>query len=423
MKKIIVSAAAAVMALSTTASALEDIKVNGQTKVWYETSNTNDGDMFGVSKSSAEVVFKLGMTGKQGDVGFGTTVYQTSTMGLEGKLVGGTRSNATGNVDPDTADQMFVGEAYFTAPIAPDTVLKFGKQELDTPLAFTERWNSVPNTFNAAVALNSSVDNLTMALAYVGQGNTAGSFKVDGEVDNQYFGGAYALAALYKADALAVNFWGYHIENALSTGLDWYAGNGSGVSVEAAWLDAAMTAGPVNVKGYAAYLTHDGDGAEDTYAAALSAGMKVADINLFAAASYVNEDGDLPVANTATNFKKTKLPTAGVYTDGLYVAQPGSTAFKVKASTKLASTGLALQIVNNTNSGDDREAMGIQGFGAATLDTTEVDLIVSQKVGVFNLKGILLHRMMDDNVANADGKTTEDLKGGQHVRVIASVNF
>lgn len=37
MKKIIVSVAVAAIALSTTASALEDIKVNGQAKVWYET--------------------------------------------------------------------------------------------------------------------------------------------------------------------------------------------------------------------------------------------------------------------------------------------------------------------------------------------------------------------------------------------------
>ena len=418
MNKLMVSCVAAAVALTTTASALEDIKVNGQAKVWYETNNAgemangDDNSLLNVATSSAEVVFKLGMTGKQGDVGFGATVYQGSTMGLEGKLVAATRTKAANG-------DMFVGEAYITAPLAPSTLLKLGKQELDTPLAFTERWNAMPNTFNAAVAINSSIDNLTLIGAYVGQGNAGtppGAFKVEGDVSNQYFGGAYALAALYSANGLGVNLWGYHLENVLSNGLNWYTNAGSGVSVEAAWLDAGMKiADMANVKAYAAYMTHDGEGSEDTTAFALSADAKVGPATLFAAGSMVS-DGDIAVANTATSFKKTKLPTAGVYTDGLYVAQPGSTAFKLKASGKLASTGLALQYVYNTNSGDKGEVMGVSGFEAQTLDTNEIDLIVSQKVGAFNLKGIVMHRSFDDT-------PTEDARGGQYVRVIASVNF
>ncbi|MEN8147512.1 MAG: hypothetical protein ABFR02_07820, partial [Campylobacterota bacterium] len=152
MKKLIMSMVAAPL-LVTSAFALEDIKVDGQAKLWYESSNAlgkNGSDtLFNTEQSSAEVVFKLGMTGKQGDVSFGTTVYQSSTMGLEGTLVGGTRT-AVANGD------MFVGEAYIVAPLGMSTIAKIGKQELDTPLAFTERWNAIPNTFNAAVALNNS---------------------------------------------------------------------------------------------------------------------------------------------------------------------------------------------------------------------------------------------------------------------------
>ncbi|MBU0719830.1 hypothetical protein KJ877_00665 [bacterium] len=403
MKKIIVSVAVAAIALSTTASALEDIKVNGQAKVWYETDNANssvNGEMFDNTQSSAEVVFKLGMTGKQGDVGFGTSIYQTSTMGLEGTLVGATRTNTT-NLQGD--GEMFVGEAYITAPIAPKTVLKFGKQELDTPLAFTERWNAVPNTFNAAVAINSSVDNVTLIGAYVGQDSSA-SWKVDGEVDQQYFGGAFALAALYSADGVGANFWAYHINNVGSTGLAWLTGGASGVSVDAAWVDAGMKVADINLKGYGAFVTHDGSGAKETTALAASADMDVQGWNLFAAVSGVST-GDLPVANTATNFKKTKLPTAGVYTDGQYVGQPGATAIKIKAAGKVADTGVALQVVNN----EDRNNNDAK-------DTTEIDLILSQKVGVVDLKGIIMHRMFADSA-------TEDAAGGQHVRVIASINF
>jgi hypothetical protein len=413
MKKIILSVAVATMALSTVASALEDIKVSGQAKLWYETNDKVDNELFRNDSSYGETVFKVGVTGKQGDVGAGITLYQTSTMGLEGTVVSNVRSADEINTAP------FLGEAYITAPLIASTIMKFGKQELDTPLAFTETWNSVPNTFNAAVLVNSSVDNLTLIAAYIGQstGSTmAGNFD-EGLGGSQYFGGGYAVAGLYKSDALAANLWAYQVNNVLSDGITWYTNGGSGVSVNALWADASMKAGVVNLTGTAAYVTHDGDEADATSAFALSADTKVSDVTLFAAASTVSE-GDLPVANTATGFKKSKLPTEGVYTDGLYVAQPGATAFKLKASGKLGSTGLALQGVMNKNSHDNTDTVGVLGLSgtADQHETTEVDLIISQKLGDFNLKGILMNRSFADSKEN-------DNKGGNYVRVIASVNF
>ncbi|MDD2790262.1 MAG: hypothetical protein PHU40_06280 [Sulfurimonas sp.] len=442
------------MALSTVASALEDIKVSGQAKLWYETSDIagagyglpngapavgtvgtpgyiaaipaeRSGDVFSTDESSGEVVFKLAMTGKQGNVGFGATLYQTSTMGLEGVVVSADRTNDTNLHTTNGAP--FVGEAYITAPLIASTIMKFGKQELDTPLAFTETWNATPNTFNAAVLVNNSVDNLTLIAAYVGQGNTDGSFKTEGDVTNQYFGTAYAVAGLYKTDAFGVNVWGYQINNALSNGFTWYTAapaTFSGVSVNALWADATFKAGVVNIGAIAAYVTHDGDNAyvstidEDaTSAFALSADTTVSDITLFAAASTVSE-GDLPVANTATGFKKSKLPTEAIYTDGLYVAQPGATAFKLKASGKLGTTGLALQGVMNKNSHDNADSVGALGLSgtADQHETTEVDFIVSQKLGDFNIMGVLMNRSFADNA-------TDDKIGGNYVRVVTSVNF
>lgn len=446
MKKIILSVAVATMALSTVASALEDIKVSGQAKLWYETSDTlgttagtvneKTGNLFDTEQSTGEVVFKLGMTGKQGNVGAGVTIYQSSTMGLEGVVVGGARSGVPSGVPvPAAANSTvnsgpYLGEAYITAPLIASTILKFGKQELNTPLAFTETWNAAPNTFNAAVLVNNSVDNLTLIGAYVGQGNGQGSFGtngIDGSFSNsQFFGTAYAVAGLYKSDAFAANLWAYQINNvggALTLG-----GNGStalytgGDSVNAVWADASVKAGVVNVTGTAAVVTTDSDAptganvnhiGDTTSAFALSADTKVSEVTLFAAASTVSE-GQVGVANTATGGKKSKLPTEAVYTDGLYVAQPGSTAFKLKASGKLGTTGLALQGVMNTNSDDDRFIAA--GYVDNQKNTTEVDLIISQKLGDFDLKGILMNRSFEDS-------KMDDQQGGNYVRVIASVNF
>jgi imipenem/basic amino acid-specific outer membrane pore len=390
MKKLMVSFAAAAVALSTSAMALEDIKVSGQAKLWYETNNKGDNDMFNKDNASGEVVFKLGVTGKQGNVGFGATLYDSSTMGLEGLLVSGVRTDAN-NLVQGTNDQLYVGEAYITAPVAPDTTLKFGKQELDTPFVFTERWNAAPNTFNAAVAINQSVENLALVAAYVGQTSGMGTagWKTTGtpvtQINDQ---GAFAFGGLYKADGLGVNGWYYAIPTV----------------ADAFWLDAGVSVAGVNLKGIVAGMMPRADGVDDTMGYALSAGMAVGGVKLMAAASMIGEDGVLPLANVGTGFKKTKLPTAGVYTDGVYVAQPDSTAFKLKAAGKIASTGLALQGVMNQNDSVD------------ALETTEVDLIVTQKLGDFNFKGILIHRAFEDDAV-------DDAAGGQHVRLIASVNF
>jgi len=397
MKKIILSVAVAAMALSTTASALEDIKVSGQAKLWYETSDTDtlaggnanggDQDLFHKDSSGADIVFKLGMTGKQGNVGFGAEMTQVSTMGLENVLVSTTRNDEGGN------PAAYVSKAYFTAPIAGAT-LKMGRQELNTPLLYTEKWNAVQNNFDAAVVIVPATADLTIIAAYAGQtnnGDVGPAWKAGANFNQIGTQGSYALGAMYKTDDVGVNVWAYEVSGLAS----------------AVWADAALKAGPVAVKAYAGIVMPNGSGTgagDDTTGFALSAGMKTGPVNLFVAGSMMLEDGSIALANFATGGKKTKLPTAGVYTDGVYIAQPDSVAVKLKASGKLGSTGLALQAVMNTND------------TTASKETTEVDLIISQKLGDFKLKGILMHRSFDLDAL-------DDTNGGIHARVIASVNF
>jgi len=395
MKKIIVSAAVAALAITTTASALEDIKVNGQAKVWYETDNATT-DMFSKDNASAEVTFKLGMTGKQGNVGFGAEMTQGSTMGLEGQLVSGVRTSAN-NLDNQTGTgDAYVSKAYVVAPLMANTVVKMGRQELNTPLAFTEKWNAQQNNFDALVAINSSVKNLTVIGAYVGQSNTNGNHKATQEF-NQMFNGAYAVGALYKNDMMGLNAWYYTV---------------TGVA-DALWIDASAKVGPANVKAIVANMMPNADASDDTLAIALSAGVKVGGWNISAAASTVDEDGALAVANVATNFKKTKLPTAGVYLDGKAVAMPGATAIKLKAAGKVGSVGLAAQFATCSN--DNGVFNSKHPTTGATIindeSASEIDLIASTKLGDFNVKGIIMHRDFE----NTDAQ--------QHVRLITSINF
>ena len=117
-------------------------------------------------------------------------------------------------------------------------------------------------------------------------------------------------------------------------------------------------------------------------------------------------NGAFNVANIATGGagQQTKLPTSGVWTNGTYVAQAGSRAFKVKASAIMGSTGVALQAVDNNNNAN------------VALNTAEIDLILTRKLGEFDFKAILMDRSFDNDANDA-------AMGGQSVRVIASVNF
>ncbi|MDF1874168.1 hypothetical protein JHD48_00310 [Sulfurimonas sp. SAG-AH-194-I05] len=397
MKKILLSAAVAAMALTTTASALEDIKVNGQAKVWYETNNGGATGLFDKKNATGELTFKLGMTGKKGNVGFGATIVQTGTLGLTTNLVNGARSGAAntstttpaGVVDGD----MFVSEMYITAPLGAKTLLKLGKQELQTPLAFTEKWASVNNTFDAAVVINNSISNVTLVAAYVGQSNGA-ALNLNNGFTGSYLnptgtaggaGATYMLAFHYKG-GVAVNGFAYSIQNV----------------AKAYWIDASTKLAGAKVKGYAVHMATETVGADNTNAFALSAGMKAGSVNLFAAASTVSDSNavaaSLAVGNTATGSKKTKLPTMGYYLDGLAVSQPGSTALKLKASGKAAGMGLALQGIRDDNSNTN-------------LTQNELNFIVTKKLGDFNVKTVLMHRDFENTPSQ------------QHVRVIASVNF
>ena len=90
----------------------------------------------------------------------------------------------------------------------------------------------------------------------------------------------------------------------------------------------------------------------------------------------------LPIANTATHFKKTKLPTATIYGDGYVAAQPGATSFKLKAATKMAGISLAAQYGDYSQDLSNAYSKG---------DSSEFDLIVGASLGAIDAKLIYMN--------------------------------
>ena len=92
-------AAMIAMGVASSAFAVDNLKVDGQLKLWYHTTDTgtvageantafdNDG-LFKKDGATGDLVARLRATGNfNSKIGFGTTLYAVSTMGLENNLV------------------------------------------------------------------------------------------------------------------------------------------------------------------------------------------------------------------------------------------------------------------------------------------------------------------------------------------------
>jgi len=428
-------AAIAAMTLTTGAMAEVTADFSGGVKLWYETADSSD--VTGVNKDNGlfhknasglthgDAVVSLEAKGKAGVLGYGFKYTATDTLGLENNLVSGRRSFGRDNGPLGTSH--WAEKAFITYKMG-NTTAKIGRQHLNTPLAFTETWNATANSFDAAVLMNTDIENVTLVGAYVGKGNGSGSDSLanasngnvvgapgftttaaDGEFKDYVVNGAYAAAILAKPmKDLGLNVWYYNVKEVAN----------------AAWIDGNYAINGVNLGAIYAQMMPQSSlsGNDDTTAVAVKAGTKVGGVSLLAAYSQVSSKGLLPVGNTATGFKKTKLPTAGVYSDGLIVAAPGAKTVKVKAAMPVGSFKLAAQYITTTNDKD-----GSSAFNAATASSAfgrevdEFDLIASTKIADVNLKAIFINRTFKNSTTNAGPAVLAH--DSNHVRIIAGINF
>ncbi len=414
---------AAIVAVGMVSVASADVTTNisGIAKLYYETIDVDGGDtgLFEQgtasrkpvsSGASGQALISVGSKGKLSDaMGYGVEYTAIDSLGLENNLVSGVR---VANSSSDALDTVHYASKAFVTYQMGRTTAKIGRQYLNTPLAFTEKWNIAPNSFDAAVLINSDIENVTLIGAYVGRGNgkfgsvvapsgdfgtfgTAGYRTYAGRVD-LVGDGAYAVATLIKPmKDLRINAWYYNVQKI----------------ADAMWLDANYNVGGVKLGAIYSQMMPKGqtESYADTKGFALKAGSKVGSVGLFVAYSSVDDDKKaiLPIANVATGFKKTKLPTAGIYNDGVIVAHPGSEAFKIKASVPVGTAKLIGQYVSSTN----------DIHNAKSAD--ELDLIVASKVAGLDVKAIYMQRAFDNNKnSNSFGDSDH-----QNIRVIVSHKF
>jgi len=386
MKLVKMSLAAAVL-LGVSAFAIDNVKVSGDAKLFY---STNDGgtaansDLFQQGQSAADTALRLSVTGDlTKGVSFGATGYAVSTLGLENNLVANTWTGAHGvGID----DQSWMGELWVAATLG-KTTAKIGRMELDTPLAFSEKWSIAANTFDAAVLINQDLPDTTLVGAWVGKGNGVNALSplsaahsnvaavgLDGFMgDKAKFGtyvdgGAYAAAIVNNSFKPAtLQAWYYNVVNVADA--YWLQADINCELVKGLTIGAQYT--DIDTKGFAAAFN-------DSSAYAFKLGYKVSDaLTVSAAYSDADNDGALKIANTATNnlvAAQSKLYTEAWWNYG-YVGAPGAESVNVTAEynagiAKIAAyyTSVDNDITGSTANLDEITVTATKSFGP--LDAT-----------------------------------------------------
>jgi len=371
MKLVKMSLVAAMVVGATSAFALENVKVTGDASLFYGTNNAQftsnstgaltNGSLGNKENSFADTAIRLGVTGDlMKGVSFGVTGYYVSTLGLENNLVNNTwtgahsaTANGSQSVGAQVNDASWIGEAWMAATLG-KTTAKIGRMELDTPLAFSEKWSIVPNTFEAAVLINQDIPDTTVVGAWVGKGNgtnalhngvapiLAGNYTGAVGTDNVVGAnaafntfmadGAYAVAAINNSfKPLTLQVWDYNVvnvANAVWAQADVDCSLVKGLKIGAQYADLnpkGLLGGATkrsNTNGYAARLGYEG----------------VENLKVSGSYSKVSRDGALEIANTATNnhLGQSKLYTEAFMAYG-YVGHRGARSYHLDAEYKLGS--------------------------------------------------------------------------------------
>ncbi len=353
---------AAVALLATVSSA--DIKlknIGGEAKLFYGTNDSGDNDFFDKKGSYGNVGVHFGGSSAVGSCATCTTlnfgVTGVSTMGLESTLVNNTwidqslssSSNAKPFAKSNINDGIWIDTfnlAFHPLDGISNTTLVLGRQALDTPFVFTEKWNIAENTFDAAVAVNNDIVDTTLVGAWVGRSNgrdvvdqlTGGNkfglgqgvVRSDGISDNAFNRfltdeGAYAFGAVTKAiPSVVAQAWYYIAPRVANVGWVQADTNFMGFTLGGQYV---YTDPQAALKGLG--VTKTGGG----YAAKI--GYNFEGLNLGVAYSDMNKD--LATANNLAG-TQSKLYTEAWWTYG-EVGSPDTTALSASASYKMDGIG------------------------------------------------------------------------------------
>lgn len=350
MKFVKMSLAAAMLMGATSALALENVKADGGAALFYESV---DDTFNGGIDTLVEGAVNVGLTGEMYGMTLGFRGYATLDFGLADADTTTWTDTLNGEESASWVSELYLAKTFG------NTTLKVGRQTLETPLVFTETWNTAPNSFDAILVANTDAPDTTLVGAFIDKSNGSGfTVAEDGEFTRFMSTGAFAFAAINNSyKPLTAQLWYYDASDVASA--VWaqadYAQNGfvAGVQYGTLELDAA--------------------GTDDSEAIAVKLGYEgVENLSVAVAYSETDEDGDYNFNNLATGFQSPLYTEAWWYMGEVSKAGAESVSFMAEYSMP-EIVDLGLYVVDTENDTANTELTEVvvtatKSFGA--LDTT-----------------------------------------------------
>jgi len=260
--------------LAVSSAFATDSKISGDVKVFYGTDDAGDHDMFDKGASYGDASMSLDYTKKVNDnIAINAGITGLSTLGLENTLVSNVWAGGEGANGLE--DSVWIDTANITAKFA-NTTAVIGRQKLDTPLAFTETWNIVENTFDAFTFVNADIPDTQVIASAVTRANGMGNFTnfQGGMVD--LGDGIYAAGVVTKLiPNTTAQVWYYEANGVITNKKAWAQADAEvtkgvtvGVQYAQASADSQFVAGKVGfedekLSAYIAYSEADDKGKYD----------------------------------------------------------------------------------------------------------------------------------------------------------------
>lgn len=404
--------------LATATYAVENVKVDGEAKLWYQTGNKSidSFDMFRQESTVGQAALELGVkadlySGLKGNV----RGIVLDSLGLQDDYIQDISSAGAGYEHGSYyKTQIWISEANLDYKISNTSVIA-GRQTLNTPLLFTERWNASYNTFDAVVVINNDIPKTTLVAGYVAQHNGGAHAGNATEIvafpsttmhSGEFYGfgstyngtrvtdaekGAYFFGAMVKPiDKLVANLWYYDV-NSIH---------------KAYWVDAEYKISNLIFGVQNSGIDRALSSADDAMITAAMVGCTIDKLSVDFAYSTTDEGnaGTATIVNTATG-DKSKVYTQSVFQDGAMVGTRDTTAWRVNAGYKFDPVKLSASVQNTK-----------QDSSTSMKEGTEFDLIATANIAkLVDLTGMYIHR-------DVDMKTARDFQQNA-VRLIASVKF
>jgi hypothetical protein len=361
-----------IAALAVTSAVAGESTIGGDAKLFYGTTDAGTADLFNKNGATGNAAVSLDYSNEIADgITLNAGMTGITTLGLENTLVNGVWAAAG---DTGVEDTAWIDVANVTAKLG-NTTAVLGRQKLDTPLAFTETWNIVENTFDAFTFVNNDLTDTTLVASLVTRANGGTFTNLQGGMTD-LGDGIYTAGVVTKLiPNTTAQLWYYDFAN----------------NDDKVWAQADMNVAEGLSIG-AQYVQVMANAGDDSSVVAGKVGYDANGMGLFAAYSKADDKGTSNFANYA-GYGGSNLYTEAWWNFG-FVSKPGAQAISVGASTDMNGLALTAQYTDVTNDSN-----------LATDEMSEVTLTASKSIAGLDTSLALINTSSDDNTV--DGNTVQ----------------